>query len=54
MMWKETIVTYYPTVLLEEMRKTTKILRIAGLGAEMWTPNVPNTKQHCYQLEHDV
>jgi hypothetical protein len=34
--------------------KTTKNLRIAGLRAEIWALDLPNTKQECQPLDHDV
>jgi hypothetical protein len=26
----------------------------SGLRPEMWTPDIPNTKQECYPLDRDV
>jgi hypothetical protein len=49
-MWKEAVVAYlryYPSSCLEELRKTTNTLRIAGLQAEFFTRDPPNTKQEC-------
>jgi hypothetical protein len=35
-----------PTIRLESLRKTTKnISKIAGIRADIWTRDLPNTKQ---------
>jgi hypothetical protein len=36
---------YYPGICVEGLRKVTKGLRIAGLQADIWTWDLPNTKQ---------
>jgi hypothetical protein len=36
---------HYSGIYLEELRKTTKNLRLAGLRAEIWTWDLPNTIQ---------
>jgi hypothetical protein len=42
-------------ICLVELRKITKTsVRIAGLRAEIWTRNIPNSKQECYPPDHDV
>jgi hypothetical protein len=51
--WKEVVVAYlkgafrYSPRETQEVRKTTKNLRTAGLRAEIWIRDVPNTKQEC-------
>jgi hypothetical protein len=39
---------------VEGLRKTTTKLRIVGLPAEIWTHDLPNTKQECWRLDRDV
>jgi hypothetical protein len=37
----------YPGICLEGLRKTTNKLSVAGLLSEIWTRDLPNTKQDC-------
>jgi hypothetical protein len=30
------------------------LVKIAGLGVEILTQDLPNTKQECYALDHDI
>jgi hypothetical protein len=46
------ILRYYPCICLEGLRKTTKSL--VGLRAEIWTRDLPNTRQEHYPLKHEV
>jgi hypothetical protein len=42
------ILRCYPYICLEGLKKATKTLsQVAGLLAEAWTRNLPNTKQEC-------
>jgi hypothetical protein len=48
-------IRHYPGIRLEGLRKTTKTsIRMPGLWAEIWTRDLPNTKQECLPRYHDV
>jgi hypothetical protein len=49
-MWKEAVVAwvlrYYAGICLQGLRKPAKnLIMIAGLRPEIWTRDIPNTKQ---------
>jgi hypothetical protein len=49
------ILSYYPSICLEELRKTTTpSVRIAGLRAEIWTRDILIKKGRVLILDHDV
>jgi hypothetical protein len=44
------VLSYYPDISLQEQMRTTKNLsqgKLAGLGAEIWSRDLPKTKQEC-------
>jgi hypothetical protein len=41
------ILRYNPSIFLKELRKTTKTVTTAGRWTEIWTRDIPNTKQEC-------
>jgi hypothetical protein len=45
---RDLILWYYPRISLKILRRTTKkSVGIAGLQADIWTWDLPNTKQEC-------
>lgn len=44
----------YSDIRLVRLRKTSKTLRIAGLWADSWIQNFPNTKQECWPFGRDI
>jgi hypothetical protein len=54
-MCRDLVLRYYPGIRLEELTETKKkpSIRTARLQAEIWTRDLPNTKQEC-KLNHDV
>jgi hypothetical protein len=48
-------VAYCNGIRLKDCGKPRKTsVRIAGLRSEIWTRDIPNTKQECYQIGSDV
>jgi hypothetical protein len=52
-MWKEAVMAnfkVYPNIYLKILRKTTDIVRMAGIVTDIRTGNLPNISQKRYRL----